>query len=295
MSETKSNHKSRRKRGAQFRNPNAYKHGFYSKRLKSLSQKTLAELNEGNVEEEIQLVRTMIARHLEMRTTHPTSSAEESLTDLRVISFAVARVASLMRLSKNLPVELPDSDDWMDDLLNDVLSADSPGRSSRGFPSIPPTSSNDLSYLSLRAPFVWGVAIFSVSCALILLWGTSPQRSLTITRTSQPIFAGYACHSRRYSFLIVPRKREHPQRLSRSIPEAGSRTLAQERQRWHARGSIHSDYRVSIPEAGSRTLAQGRQRSRREEHPQRLSRTLAQERQRSRQREHPHIALRPCA
>ena len=129
-----------RKLGAQFRNTNAYKHGFYSKRLNSFTEKTLADLNNDNVEEEIQLVRTMIARHLEMRATHPSSSAEESLTDLRVISFAVARVASLMRLSRNLPADLPDSDDWMDDLLGDSQSDESPGRSSRGFPNDP----NDL-------------------------------------------------------------------------------------------------------------------------------------------------------
>jgi len=134
-----------RKRGAQFRNTNAYKHGYYSKRLNSFTEKTLADLNNGNVEEEIHLVRTMIARHLEMRAANPSSSAEESLTDLRVISFAVARVASLMRLSRNLPADLPDSDDWMEDLLGDSLSGegpgrssrDSPGRSSQGFPNDP--------------------------------------------------------------------------------------------------------------------------------------------------------------
>jgi len=117
MSETKSP----RKRGAQFRNTNAYKHGFYSKKLNTYTQKTLTDLNNDNVEEEIHLVRTMIARHLKMRASNPPSSAEESLTDLRVISFAVARVASLMRLSKNLPADLPDSDDWMDDLLGNSL------------------------------------------------------------------------------------------------------------------------------------------------------------------------------
>ena len=63
----------------------------------------------------------MIARHLAMRGKNPASSAEESLTDLRIISFAVARVASLMRLSKNLPADNLDSQDWMDDLLGNAL------------------------------------------------------------------------------------------------------------------------------------------------------------------------------
>jgi hypothetical protein len=121
MSEIKSKHSPRRKRGAQFRNFNAYKHGLYSKRLANLSPQALSELNEGNVEEEIQVIRLMIARHLKMRVTQPAASAEESLTDLRVISFATSRLASLIRLAKNLPVELPDSDDWMEDLLDDSL------------------------------------------------------------------------------------------------------------------------------------------------------------------------------
>ena len=86
-----------------------------------MSSEALNGLNEGHIEEEIQVVRLMIARHLEMRAKHPATSAAESLTDLRVISFATARLASLIRLAKNLPVELPDSDDWMDDLLNDSL------------------------------------------------------------------------------------------------------------------------------------------------------------------------------
>ena len=117
MSETKSP----RKRGAQTNNTNALKHGFYSKRLNTLTEKALSQINTGNVEEEINLVRTMIARHLAMRGKNPASSAEESLTDLRVISFAVARVASLMRLSKNLPADNLDSQDWMDDLLGNAL------------------------------------------------------------------------------------------------------------------------------------------------------------------------------
>jgi hypothetical protein len=122
MSEFKSKHNPRRKRGAQFRNANAYKHGLYSQRLKALSSQGLTDMNDGNVEEEIQLVRLMIARHLEMRVKHPASSAEESLTDLRVISFATARLASLVRLARNMPAELPDSDDWMEDLLDDSLA-----------------------------------------------------------------------------------------------------------------------------------------------------------------------------
>lgn len=121
MSDNKNTHNSRRKRGAQVRNLNAYKHGLYSKRLNALSLQSLAEVKEGSVEEEIQLIRLMIARHMEVRTRQPASSAEESLTDLRVISFAAARLASLIRLSKNLPYELSDSDDWMEDLLNDSL------------------------------------------------------------------------------------------------------------------------------------------------------------------------------
>jgi hypothetical protein len=132
-------HNAPRRRGAQTHNYNAFKHGLYSKRFSPLSAEALANLDISNVEEEIQVIRIMIARHLEMRVNNPPSSAEESLTDLRVISFAVARLASLMRLRKNLPEELPESDDWMDDLLGDALADESPGRCFREFPNDPNT------------------------------------------------------------------------------------------------------------------------------------------------------------
>lgn len=124
MTSSPRKHGPSRKRGAQIHNYNAFKHGLYSKRFQRLTTEALADLNKGNVEEEIQVVRIMIARHLEMRLTNPPSSAEESLTDLRVISFAVARLASLMRLKRNLPAEegVVYSENWMEELMDDIIS-----------------------------------------------------------------------------------------------------------------------------------------------------------------------------
>ena len=112
-----------RKRGAQIGNMNALKHGLYSQKLSALNPAALDEVSNGNVVTEIHMIRTMLARHLQMRQAHPPKSPEETLTDLRVISFAVARLASLIRLARHLPPEdLPDSDDWMDNLLRDSLT-----------------------------------------------------------------------------------------------------------------------------------------------------------------------------
>jgi hypothetical protein len=108
-----------RKRGAQPHNYNAYKHGLYSKYLNTLNLESLNQISSENIAQEIQIIRVMLKRHLEMRRTHPPQSPEETLTDLRVISFAEARLASLMRLYKNLPAEVGETTDWIDDIMNE--------------------------------------------------------------------------------------------------------------------------------------------------------------------------------
>jgi hypothetical protein len=110
--------------GAQLGNLNAFKHGFYSSNINQLSNESLTNVSTGNVEEEIEVIRIMIARHLEMRVANPPSSSHETLTDLRVISFAVARLASLMRLQRNLPAEedIAYSENWMEELMDDIIS-----------------------------------------------------------------------------------------------------------------------------------------------------------------------------
>ena len=113
-----------RKRGAQIGNTNALKHGIYAHHLNSLTPSDLAGFSTNKTAEEIQLIRVMVSRHLQMRKNNPPRTPEETLTDLRVISFAVGRLASLMRLQRNLPDEenIAYSGNWMEELLNDLDS-----------------------------------------------------------------------------------------------------------------------------------------------------------------------------
>jgi len=113
-----------RKRGAQIGNTNALKHGIYAHHLNSLTPSDLAGFSTNKTAEEIQLIRVMVSRHLQMRKNNPPRSPEETLTDLRVISFAVGRLASLMRLQRNLPDDenIAYSGNWMEELLNDLDS-----------------------------------------------------------------------------------------------------------------------------------------------------------------------------
>jgi len=106
-----------RKRGAQTNNTNAIKHGLYSKRLQRLSGTPIVDLQAADVEAELQLLRVMISRHLAVRADTPPLTPQETLTDLRVISFAIARLASLLRLQKNMPADAEVTEAWLQDLL----------------------------------------------------------------------------------------------------------------------------------------------------------------------------------
>ena len=106
-----------RKRGAQTNNTNAIKHGLYSKRLQRLSGTPIVDLQAPDVEAELQLLRVMISRHLAVRAETPPLTPQETLTDLRVISFAIARLASLLRLQKNMPADAEVTESWLQDLL----------------------------------------------------------------------------------------------------------------------------------------------------------------------------------
>jgi hypothetical protein len=109
-----------RKRGAQTHNVNAIKHGLYSKRFQRLSGTPLIDLQEADVEAELQLLRVMISRHLAIRAETPPLTPQESLTDLRVISFAVARLVSLLRLQKSIPADAGVTEAWLQDLLKKI-------------------------------------------------------------------------------------------------------------------------------------------------------------------------------
>jgi len=120
---------SSRKRGGQIGNTNALKHGIYAQHLNSLSPADLSGFSNSKTAEEIQVIRVMISRHLQMRKKNPSRSPEETLTDLRGVSFAIGRLASLMRLQRNLPDDenLAYSENWLEELLHDLdTERDSP-------------------------------------------------------------------------------------------------------------------------------------------------------------------------
>jgi len=119
---------SHRKRGAQLGNTNALKHGIYAHHLNSLAPSDLTGFSNTKTAEEIQVIRVMISRHLQMHKNNPPRSPEETLTDLRVVSFAIGRLASLMRLQCNLPAEenLAYSENWLEELLHDLDSEKNP-------------------------------------------------------------------------------------------------------------------------------------------------------------------------
>lgn len=124
----------KKKRGAQIGNLNALKHGLYAKpdhptsphSASLLDQPqppaTLAEFSNLNTTAEARMIRVMLARHLEMRAAYPSTTPEETLTDLRVISFAVARFASLIRLQRNFQSEkdVHYSENWMEEILAEI-------------------------------------------------------------------------------------------------------------------------------------------------------------------------------
>ena len=114
-----------RKRGAQIGNLNALKHGHYSKKIYALDVDAVAELLSHDLVEEARVIRAMLSRHLHMRQAQPPQSPDETLTDLRVISFAVGRLTSIVRLAHNLPPEEAESgysENWMEELMDEILT-----------------------------------------------------------------------------------------------------------------------------------------------------------------------------
>jgi hypothetical protein len=122
----------KKKRGGQVGNLNALKHGHYAKPSHPARAcpplpdhpQTLAEFSELDIDPEARMIRIMLARHIEMRKIHPPSTPEETLTDLRVTSFAVARLASLLRLRRNFLAEkdIIYSENWLEELLSEIDS-----------------------------------------------------------------------------------------------------------------------------------------------------------------------------
>jgi|SRR3990172_11396033 len=128
----------KRKRGAQPGNTNAIKHGFYSSRIHPLawddpptSQQSPDLENRAwqDIDHEISLIRTMLSRHLQLRQEHPAESPVESLQDMRVISFSISRLASLVRLRSHHPagdlaalLRARQNKEWLTKYLSDPVS-----------------------------------------------------------------------------------------------------------------------------------------------------------------------------
>jgi hypothetical protein len=97
----------RRKPGAQPRNRNAYKHGFYAKFFTPLESRLLSKIPLTDITGEIDLLRVNVDRFMQ---TYLDSLEQldyaDRLSGLRVITLAVGRIAALQRIltsaSKNL-------------------------------------------------------------------------------------------------------------------------------------------------------------------------------------------------
>ena len=81
--------------GAPLGNTNALKHGFYSRRFNRAELEDLDGIDEGDLEDEIALLRVSMRRVIEW--SHDIKSLTDSISYLRVIAMASASLSRLIR------------------------------------------------------------------------------------------------------------------------------------------------------------------------------------------------------
>lgn len=81
--------------GAPPGNTNALKHGFYSRRFNQVELADLEEVNDGDLEDEIALLRVSMRRVIEW--SHDIKSFSDAVSYLRVIAMASASLSRLVR------------------------------------------------------------------------------------------------------------------------------------------------------------------------------------------------------
>jgi hypothetical protein len=86
------------KRGAQFGNKNAYKHGFYAKEFKASERRALSEMSTADLNEEIDAMRVHFLRFLEFDNGQAKGlDYKTQLSKLRAIGLYMGCMASLVR------------------------------------------------------------------------------------------------------------------------------------------------------------------------------------------------------
>ena len=92
----------RRKRGGQPGNTNALKHGFYTKNFSLAECKALQSIDGVVLGDEIKLLRVLIKRYAEQIQSNPSIGLEKSSQHLSVISEAMLRLGTLLRIDHML-------------------------------------------------------------------------------------------------------------------------------------------------------------------------------------------------
>jgi len=86
------------KRGAQFGNQNAFKHGFYSQHFKAEERRILSHMSLTDPSGEIELVRIQLKRFLEAQDTLPRILDLESQTSLlHAVTLSTESINSMIR------------------------------------------------------------------------------------------------------------------------------------------------------------------------------------------------------
>ena len=92
----------RRKRGGQPGNSNAFKHGFYTQNFTRTEVKGLQAIQGVVLGDEIKLLRVLIKRFAEQIQSNPGMDIEQSSKHLSVISEAMLRLGTLLRIDHML-------------------------------------------------------------------------------------------------------------------------------------------------------------------------------------------------
>ena len=122
MSDTK------KKRGGQPRNKNAFHHGFYSAEFKARENQLLNETPATDLTAEIELIRVLTARYLDsVKKGGQTLDPETHLEALRAVTQGANAITSLIRLQKARAAADKDMDELMEkfaSLPDDELDKD---------------------------------------------------------------------------------------------------------------------------------------------------------------------------
>lgn len=110
----------KRKRGAQPANTNAFKHGFYSRRLREISPQDLENAQNSGLKDEINLLRMVMLRLLEQATAAEDADLEDWQKTLAALGAASSRLATLLRTQQTLAKSSSDTLSLLSQALSEV-------------------------------------------------------------------------------------------------------------------------------------------------------------------------------